>query len=78
MTVNLLLENEIICEKERLFVNTKSVKKRTLCFRFLQTLSYLPIFWYDATNFWAYDQIRNKVESFILNLRPVSSFMRMR
>ena len=26
MTVDLLLENKIICEKERLFVNTKSVK----------------------------------------------------
>ena len=46
MTVNLLLENKIICEKERLFVNTKSVyKNRTSRFRFfLQTLSYLPIF----------------------------------
>ena len=44
MTVNLLLENKIICKKERLFVNTNQFKNRTLRFRFLQTLSYLPIF----------------------------------
>ena len=78
MTVNLLLENKIICEKERHLSIQNQFKNRTLRFRFLQTLSYLPIFWYDATNFWAYDPIRNKVESFILNLRPVSFFMMMR
>ena len=44
MTVNLLLENKIICEKERLFSIQNQFKNRTLRFRFLQTLSYLPIF----------------------------------
>ena len=78
MIVNLVLENKIICEKERLSSIQNQFKNRTLHFRFLQTLSYLPIFWYDATKFWAYDSIRNKVESFILNFRPVSSFMTMR
>ena len=47
MTVNLLLENKIICEKSI----QNQFKNRTLRFRFLQTLSYLPIFYYDATNF---------------------------
>ena len=44
MTVNLLLKNKIILRKRTFFVNTKLVKYRTLRFRFLQTLSYLPIF----------------------------------
>ena len=37
MTVNLLLENKIICEKELLFVNTKSVSKLYPTIPFLQT-----------------------------------------
>ena len=44
MTVNLLLENKIICEKERFLSTQNQFKNRTLRFRFLQTLSYLPIF----------------------------------
>ena len=44
MTVNLLLENKIICEKERLLSIQNQFKNRSLRFRFLQTLNYLPIF----------------------------------
>ena len=44
MKVNLALENKIICEKERLLSIQNQFKNRTLRFRFLQTLSYLPIF----------------------------------
>ena len=44
MTVNLLLENKIICEKNVFLLIQNQFKNRTLRFRFLQTLSYLPIF----------------------------------
>ena len=44
MTVNVLLDIKIICEKERLLSIQNQFKNRTLIFRFLQTLSYLPIF----------------------------------
>ena len=44
MTVNLLLENKIICEKDVFLSIQNQFKNRTLRFRFLQTLSYLPIF----------------------------------
>ena len=45
MTVYLLLENNTICEKKNVFLSIQNqFKNRTLRFRFLQTLSYLPIF----------------------------------
>ena len=44
MTVNLPLENKIVCEKKVFLSIQNQFKNRTLRFRFLQTLSYLPIF----------------------------------
>ena len=45
MTVNLLLENKIICEKECFLSIQNQFKNRALRFRFfLQTLNYIPIF----------------------------------
>ena len=40
----LTLVNKIIYEKERFLSIQNQFKNRTLRFRFLQTLSYLPIF----------------------------------
>ena len=51
MTGHLLLGNKIICEKELFLSMQNQFKTRTLRFRFLLKLSYLPIFEYDATNF---------------------------
>ena len=44
MTVNILLENKIIAKKNVFLSIQNQFKNRTLRFRFLQTLSYLPIF----------------------------------
>ena len=44
MTVNLLLENKIIARKNVFLSIQNQFKNRTLRFRFLQTLGYLPIF----------------------------------
>ena len=51
MTVNLLLANKIICEKESFLSIQNQFKTRTLRFRFLETLSYLPIFNMMLPNF---------------------------
>ena len=44
MKVNLLLKNKIICEKERLFVNTKSVWKPYFTFQFFANIELSPHF----------------------------------
>ena len=44
MKVNLPLENKIICEKERLFVNTKSVLKPYFTFPFFANIELSPHF----------------------------------
>ena len=41
----------LFAEKNAILSIQNQFKNRTLRFRFLQTLNYLPIFQYDATNF---------------------------